>query len=163
MAKTKTSDSAVSASAPPEKQISQFLAKYSPEMVTAAKSARKTLRSKIPGGTEFIYDNYNALVFGYGPTERPSDAVLSLAMMPGWVTVCFLKGAKFKDPKKILRGSGNVVRNIRLIPPWHLEHPDVLAFIRQAIAEAKPRFAGGKPVTVVKSVSAKQRPRRKGK
>ncbi|PYO76788.1 MAG: hypothetical protein DMD63_13480 [Gemmatimonadetes bacterium] len=151
-----------SGNASESKQIESFLAKYSPEMVTAGKQSRAKMRQRVPGGVEFVYDNYNALVFGYGPTERPSEAVLSLAMMPQWVTLCLLKGAKLPDPKNMLRGSGNVVRNIRLTSPAHLDDPDVENFIQQSIAAASPAFPreGGEPRTVIKSISAKQRPRR---
>ena len=116
----------------------------------------------VPGGVEFVYDNYNALVFGFGPSDRPSEAVLSLAIMPRWVTLCFLKGAKLRDPKKLLRGTGNIVRNIHLSSPRHLDDPDVRELIDQSIAGARPQFPlkGGKQRTVIKSISAKQRPRR---
>jgi hypothetical protein len=144
-----------------EDQIAGFLAKYAPEIVAFASDARKRMRKEVPGGVEFVYDNYNALVFGYGPSERPSEAVLSLALMPRWVTLCFLKGAKLEDPKKLLKGSGNIVRNVRLTAPRDLEDPDVRGFIAAAIDAAAPSFpGGGPPRTVVKSISAKQRPRR---
>ena len=144
-----------------EKQIAGFLAKYTPEIVAFATDARKRMRKEVPGGVEFVYDNYNALVFGYGPSERPSEAVLSLALMPEWVTVCFLKGAKLADPKKLLRGGGNIVRNVRLAAAKDLEDPDVHGFVTAAIDAAAPSFpGGGPPRTIVKSVSAKQRPRR---
>jgi hypothetical protein len=84
------------------KQIASFLAKYNPEVAADAKASRTKMQKRVPGGFEFVYDNYNALVFGYGPTDRPSEAVLSLAVMPQWVTLCFLKGAKLPDPKKLL-------------------------------------------------------------
>jgi len=150
------------ASTSAEKRIAGFLDKYTPEMVAAATDSRARLQKMIPGGIEFVYDNYNALVFGYGPSERPSEAVLSLAIMPQWVTLCFLKGAKLADPKGLLRGSGNIVRNIRLSKPAHLEDADVQNLVRQALANATPSFssAGGRQETVIKSVSAKQRPRR---
>jgi hypothetical protein len=144
-----------------EQQIAGFLAKYTPEIVVFATAARKQMRKDVPGGVELVYDNYNALVFGYGPSERPSEAVLSLALMPQWVTLCFLKGAKLSDPKKLLKGSGSTVRNIRLIAPYDLDNSDVQGFIRAAIAAAAPSFpGGGPPRTIVRSVSAKQRPRR---
>lgn len=144
------------------RQIASFLAKYDPKIAADARASRTRLRKMIPGGIEFIYDNYNALVFGFGPTERPSEAVLSLAIMPRWVTLCFLKGAKLRDRKKLLKGSGNIVRNIHLSSPSHLEDRDVRDLIDQAIAAARPGFAGkpGKQRTVIKSISAKQRPRR---
>jgi len=144
-----------------EAEIDAFLAKYTPEMIAAGKAARRTMRERIPGGVEFVYDNYNALVFGFGPTDRPSDAVLSLALMPKWVTLCFLKGAKLEDPKKLLKGSGSTVRNVRL-DSLSLDDADVQALIDKAIGGAVPAFpgGGGRPRTVIKSVSARQRPRR---
>jgi hypothetical protein len=145
----------------PAKQIDSFLAKYTPEMASSARDARARMRKRIPGGVEFVYDNYNALVFGFGPTERPSEAVLSLAVMPRWVTLCFLKGAKLPDPKKLLKGSGSIVRNMRLSSPAQLDEPEIEDFIAQAITAAKPPFPpGSQPRTIIKSVSAKQRPRR---
>ena len=144
-----------------EAQIAGFRAKYTPEIVAFASEARERMRKDVPGGVEFVYDNYNALVFGYGPSEHPSEAVLSLALMPRWVTLCFLKGAKLADPKKLLKGGGNIVRNIRLAGPQDLEDPDIRGFVTAAIAAAAPSFpGGGAPRTVVKSISAKQRPRR---
>jgi hypothetical protein len=161
MHRAKIPKTALGAGELPEKQISAFLAKYTPEIVEFASDARRRMRDEIPGGVEFVYDNYNALVFGYGPSERPSEAVLSLALMPRWVTLCFLKGAKLPDPKKLLKGDGNIVRNIRLTGTQHLEDPDVHGLVRAAIAAASPSFpGGGAPRTIVKSVSAKQRPRR---
>lgn len=148
----------------PATQIASFLAKYTPQMAATARDARTRMRKRVPGGVEFVYDNYNALVFGFGPTDRPSDAVLSLAIFPEWVTLCFLKGAELADPKKLLKGSGNIVRNIRLSFPAHLEDPDIEKLVAAAIAAAIPPFAtdASDPRTIVKSISAKQRPRRPG-
>jgi hypothetical protein len=145
-----------------ERQIEQFLAKYTPEMVAAGKAARARMRKRMPGGIEFVYDNYNALVFGFGPNERPSDAVLSLALMPRWVTLCFLKGAQLADPEKILRGSGSTVRNVRLESVQDLDDPYIRDLIERSIQAASPAFTGAMtpPRTVIKSISAKQRPRR---
>ena len=133
-------------------------------MAQTASEARARMRKRVPGGVEFVYDNYNALVFGFGPNERPSDAVLSLAIFPEWVTLCFLNGAKLADPKKLLKGSGNIVRNVRLSSPAHLEDPDIQELVSAAIAAAAPGFssASAEPRTIVKSISAKQRPRRPG-
>ena len=152
----------VAAAKTTSRQIASFLAKYDPKIAADARASRSKLRKIVPGGVEFVYDNYNALVFGFGPSERPSEAVLSLAIMPRWVTLCFLKGAKLRDPKKLLNGSGNIVRNIHLSSPRHLDDPDVRDLINQSIAEARPQFLGksGKQQTVIKSISAKQRRRR---
>jgi hypothetical protein len=162
MASTKGMRQTAAASGVDERQIDGFLAKYTAEMIAAGSEARAKMRARLPGGVEFVYDNYNALVFGFGPTERPSEAVLSLALMPRWVTLCFLKGASMSDPKNLLKGSGSTVRNLRLESPAMLDDADVRALIDQAIRGAVPSYSGTTtpPRTIVKSVSAKQRPRR---
>ncbi len=78
------------------------------------------------------------------------------------LTLCFLKGAKLSDPKKLLRGGGNIVRNIHLTSPAQIDEPDVMDLVQQAIAAAAPPFPGdGTGLrTIIKSISAKQRPRR---
>ncbi len=144
-----------------EKRIAGFLARYTPEVAAFARAVRRKLRARIPGAHELVYDNYNALVFGFSATPRPSEAVLSVVPMPRWVTVCFLFGARFPDPKGVLRGEGNQVRHIRLERPADFDRPDIRHFVDLAIARSKQPFAPRGPgAVVIQSVSAKQRPRR---
>src|SRR5258708_18343392 len=96
------------------KQLATFLARFSPEIVALAKAARARLRKRLPGAIEMVYDNYNALVIGYSPTERPSDAILSIVIWPRRVSVCFIQGKHLPDPAGVLIGDGNQVRFIRL-------------------------------------------------
>src|SRR3954471_25018567 len=140
MASTKAMHAGGPEAALEENQIDGFLAKYTAEMIAAGSDARARMRARVPGGIEFVYDNYNALVFGFGPTERPSQAVLSLALMPRWVTLCFLKGASMSDPKNLLRGSGSTVRNVRLASAAMLDDADVRALIDEAIHGAVPSY-----------------------
>ena len=74
----------------PATQLAGFLAKFNPPIVKLAKAARAKLRKRLPGAIEMVYDNYNALVIGYSPTERPSDAILSIVIFPKKVSVCFI-------------------------------------------------------------------------
>ena len=145
----------------PEKQLAGFIAKFTPSMAARIRAARKQMRKRLPGAVELVYDNYNFFVIGYGPSERASEAVFSLAAQASGIALCFLKGAGLPDPKRMLRGSGNVVRNIRLESDETLEQPEVLALIKAALARAKPAIdPDGSHRLVIRSVSAKQRPRR---
>jgi hypothetical protein len=146
----------------PQKQLDAFMAKYTPELVKTAKAMLRKMRKRLPGAVEMVYDNWNGLVIGFGPTEKPSEAILSLLLLPEHVTLCFLNGATLRDPDKLLRGSGNQVRHIRLDDPDHLDQSDIDALIEQAIKKsAKP--IGGPSRLIIKSISPKQRPRRPSK
>lgn len=142
-------------------EISGFLAKYSPAIAGQLRTARRKMKALIPRGYEQVYDNYNALVFGFGPTEKSSDSVISIAGYPKWVTLFFLWGARLDDPHGLLEGSGSQVRGIRLASPKDLDSAKVKALIRQALDPRMEEFAEApKLKTVIKSISKKQRPRR---
>ncbi len=142
-------------------EISTFIARYLPEIAAAIGECRTRLHALVPRGYELVYDNYNALVFGFAPTERSSDAVLSIAAYPKWVTLFFLQGKSLDDPMKRLEGSGSQVRSIRLSAPSDLDDPYVRGLISQAMLAERDAFADAAPLqTIVKSISAKQRPRR---
>jgi len=141
------------------------MVKYTPEVAANATAILKRMRELLPGAFEIVYDNYNALAIGFGPTEKTSDAVFSIALYPRYVTLFFLNGAKLRDPKRMLRGSGNQVRNVILESAKDLDSPEVKDFMQQAIALSPVEFdASAKGRMIIRSVSAKQRTKKaKGK
>jgi hypothetical protein len=144
-----------------ETQLKSFIAKFDAKDQRLIHSVRRAVRRRFAGAWELVYDNYNFFVIGYGPSERASEAIFSLAAQAKGLSLCFLQGAGLPDPKKLLRGSGNVVRNIRLEETATLDHPDVRALMKTALQRAKvPLPPDGGHRLIIKSVSAKQRPRR---
>ena len=145
----------------PEKQLAGFIAKFTPEMAARIRAARAKMRKRIPQALELVYDNYNFFVIGYGPSEKAGDAIFSLAAQAKGLNLCFLQGARLPDPHRLLGGSGNVVRNFRLETVDMLDRPEVAALIAVALERAKtPLPPQGRHRLIIKSVSAKQRPRR---
>ena len=124
---------------------------------------RKSLRKRFPTAYELAYDNYNFFVIGYSPSERPSDSIVSVTAGANGVGLCFIRGASLPDPKNILLGSGSQTRFIRLESADVLTRPEVEALLSAAVAEARtPLRATGRGKLIIRSVSAKQRPRRRG-
>jgi len=71
-------------------------------------------------------------------------------------------GARLPDPHRLLLGSGSQNRFIRLDSAKVLARPEVEALISAAVSLAKaPLPATGNGKVIIRSVSAKQRPRRK--
>jgi len=139
-----------------------MIGKFDPGVATLIRSSRSAMRKRLPTALELVYDNYNFFVIGYSPTERPSDAIVSIAARAGGVGLCFIHGARLPDPKKLLQGSGNQTRFIRLESADVLARPEVEALLAAAVARSKARLAAtGRGRLIVRSVSAKQRPRRK--
>jgi len=145
-----------------EGQLRSFIEKFDPKDQKLIRSVRSAVRKRLPTANELVWDNYNFFVIGYSPTDRPSDSIVSIAARANGVGLCFIQGAQLPDPKKLLLGSGRQTRFIRVEAASQLTHPDVEALIVAAIDQAKvPLTPKGRGRLVIRSVAAKQRPRRK--
>lgn len=125
------------------------------------RACRAKMQALVPGAVELVYDNYNALVIGYGPSERASEAPMSIAAYPKWVNLYFLDGVGLPDPKKILRGGGKVVRNIMVKDAAELDRAEVRALIKEALRRTVPRIdPKAERRVAIRAVAEKQRARR---
>jgi len=153
---------APAAPAAAEKQLNGFIGKFESKTQALIRAVRKALQKRLPAANELVYDNYNFFVIGYSPTERPSDSILSIAAAANGVGLCFIRGASLPDPHKLLLGSGKQTRFLRLGSAEVLTRPEVEALIVAAVAKSKtPLPLDGKRKLIIRSVAAKQRPRRK--
>lgn len=141
-------------------QLEGFIDRYDPGVAADARRALAFLGRRLPTAKRLMYDNYNALVVGFGASEKVGDIILSLALYPRWVTLFFLRGVDLPDPHGLLEGSGSQVRGVRLQPISRLETQEVGTLIDAAVARASPLPAEGEGPLIIKSISAKQRPRR---
>jgi hypothetical protein len=145
----------------PRSRLSGFLAKYSPDVRSVAQAVLRKIRARLPGSVELVYDNYNALAIGFSPTERVSDAVFSVAVYPHWVSLFFLQGATIPDPDRVLKGEGKKVRHVVLASASVIDRPEIQSLIAAAVSRAAVPFdPRARKRLFIKSVSAKQRPRR---
>ena len=153
-AKTKSVES-------PAKQVAGFIARFDPEIAKLTRSARSLVRRRFPTAIELVYDNYNALAIGYSSSERTSDVLFSLAVYARGVNIYFMYGRSLPDPEKLLQGGGNQGAFVRLTDLSVLDQRGVKALMDAAAQHAEPQLPKhGRGYTLVKSISAKQRPRR---
>ena len=146
----------------PAKQVESFIRKFDPAVAKLARSARSAMRKRFPTAIELVYDNYNALAMGFASTERTSDVIVSVAVYASGVSLYFMYGRSLPDPRKLLQGSGSQGAFIRFTDASVLDNPGVAALLKAAEKRTKPPLpSSGRGYTIVKSISAKQRPRRK--
>ncbi|MBV9149012.1 MAG: hypothetical protein JO024_04045 [Candidatus Eremiobacteraeota bacterium] len=120
------------------------------------------MRACLPDAIELVYDNYYALVIGFSPTERPSDARFSIVVYPDHVSLCFLRGATLPDPQRLLKGNGKVVRHIRVDAAGILGEPSVQMLMDLATEgwnEMSTPAPGSR--VVIRAIAKRQHPRRR--
>lgn len=147
-------------SATPAKQLDSFIAKFSPATASLAKAVLKTMRARLPGAFELVYDKANSLVVGFCPNERASDVINSMAVYTNWVNMYFFEGDTLPNPEGVLQGSGTMVRFIRLTAASDLDRPAVKALMAEALKRADPPLDPTAKRRIVIKSRAKTKPRR---
>ncbi len=148
-----------------EAQLASYFAKYEPAMVKFGKALRAKLRDRLPGLFEvvYVYENQDALVIAYSPTENGYEAVCSMALYPRSVKLFFAQGPLLakSDPNKLLQGSGKMVRHVALDAVADFDRPEIEALMAAALKLAKLRLdPGAKGSVIIKAEAQKQRARR---
>ena len=145
-----------------EAQLDSFISKFDHSNQVLIRSLRAALRKRLPSCAELVWDNYNFFVIGYSPTERPSDYIVSIAASAAGASLSFNRGAELEDPDNVLQGSSKVNRFVRLPSADTLAQRGVEEMLARACSLCdvpQPWNCGGK--LIIRSVSAKQRPRRR--
>ena len=148
-----------------ETQLASFFAKYEPAIVKLGKALRAKLRARLPGLFEivYVYENQNALVISYSPTERGYEGVCSLALYPDRVNLNFGQGALLSksDPNKLLQGRGKTVRHVVLNSLADFDRAEIELLMAAALKLAKLRLdSSAKGSVIIKAEAQAQRARR---
>ena len=145
-----------------ETQLASYFAKYEPTIAKLGKALRARLRDRLPGLFEvvYVYENQDALVIAYSPTEKGYDGLCSIGLYPHEVKLFFAQGARLSkaDPNKLLQGRGNV-RHVVLKEVADFDRSEIEALMAAALKLAKPQ-SSAKGSVIIKAEAQKQRARR---
>ncbi len=145
------------------KDLLRFLKPFPADMQERALWLRNFVWDLYPTANELIYDNYNALAFGWSISDRVGHLFSTIAVgrTSGNIHFGFYWGASLSDPKKILIGQGNqyryiLVKNVDAFPKAYAKKLMKEAYANSmAKVKDKSQLMQGK--TIVKSISAAKR------
>ena len=145
-----------------EEELRRLIAKFAPAHQRVIGAMRRWLRKRLPTAHEVVYEYKDSFVISYSPNEHGYQGVLSLRASTDDIRLYFNFGRGLPDPEKLLQGSGTQVRWIQVEGASTLAGPTVARLIGEAIARNRVPFAPtGRGPVVIRSVSAKQRRRRR--
>ena len=145
----------------PSKDLIKFLKPFSPEIQELALWLRDFAWSQYPDSNELIYDNYNAVAFGWSLSDKQGDLFCSVAVYGNkHVHFGFYRGASIPDYDKVLEGKGNQYRYIKVENKKDFPKDKIAKLIKYAYAYSLARMKE-KPVIkgqiITKSISAKKK------
>jgi|KBSMisStaDraftv2_1062788.scaffolds.fasta_scaffold419259_1 hypothetical protein len=141
----------------------KFLKPFGDDIKERALWLREFVWDLYPESNELIYDNYNALAYGWSPTDRVGHTFCSVAVGRSSHNVHFgfYWGSELSDPKKILLGEGNqyryiLVKNVEDFPKAYITKLTKEAYAN-SLAKVKDKKQLRQGLTIVKSISTQKR------
>ncbi len=145
------------------KDLLKFLKPFGDEITELVLGLREFVWDLYPNANELIYDNYNALAFGWSPTDRVGHTFCSIAVgrTSKNVHFGFYWGSELSDPEKRLLGEGNQYRYILVKSKTEFPKTYIKKLVKEAYANSLAKVKDSKQVmngkTIVKSVSPVKR------
>jgi len=155
--------SLVSMSKEQTKDLLKFLKPFPPQTRDIALWLREFVWDLYPTTNELIYDNYNALAFGWSPTDRVGHTFCNVAIGRSTKNILFgfYWGSEIDDPKKLLIGNGNQFRYILVSNKTDFPKAYITKLIKAAYANSLAKVKDPKQLmegeTITKSVSSVKR------
>ena len=143
--------------------LMKFLEPFPDHIKEAALWLREFVWDLYPNTNELIYDNYNALAFGWSPTDRQGHTFCSIAIGRSGKNLHFgfYWGSQIKDPKKLLLGNGNQYRYLLITKKEDLPKTYVKQLLKEAYANSLMKVKDPEQLiqgqTITKSISALKR------
>ena len=145
------------------KDLLKFLKPFPPDVQERALWLRDFIWDLYPKSNELIYDNYNAVAFGWSPTDRVGHIFCNIAVGRSSYNVHFgfYWGSEIADPDKILMGQGNQYRYILVTSKEEFPKAYIKKLLKEAYANSLAKVKDKKQImegsTITKSISAVKR------
>jgi hypothetical protein len=118
---------------PPSEELIKLLAVYEVAVGELALGLRELVLAEAPNANELIYDAYNAVAIAYSFTEKWQQGFCHIAVYSRYANLGFQRGAELADPAGVLKGTGKLIRHIRVASKDDLRQPCLRQYLRAAI------------------------------
>jgi len=148
------------------KDLLKFLKPF-PDQTEIVMWLREFVWDMYPKANELIYDNYNALAFGWSPTDKVGHTFCSIAVgrTSKNIHFGFYWGSELADPEKKLIGEGNQYRYILVKDTKEFPKVYIKKLVNEAYANSLAKVKDPKQImegaTIVKSISPVKRAKKK--
>lgn len=145
------------------KNLLKFLKPFGEEITSLVLLLREFVWDQYPQANELIYDNYNALAFGWSPTDRVGHTFCSIAVgrTSKNIHFGFYWGSQIADPEKRLLGEGNQYRYLLVTDTKSFPKTYLKKLMKEAWANSFAKIKDPKQImegaTITKSISVVKR------
>ncbi len=120
--------------------VEDFLNTYNPKVQDVCLELRKIALELLPETEEILFEGWKNISYGTGESRADKDLIIYIAPFKESVNLGFYRGANLPDKKKLLKGTGKLLKHLKLKSMMDYNIED----IKQLITEAKTERLGMK-------------------
>ena len=145
------------------KDLLKFLSPFPDEIQETALWLREFVWDLYPETNELIYDSYNAVAFGWSPTNKLGQVFCGVGVFRSNYNIhfSFYWGSELTDPENILLGEGAQYRYILVKNKKDFPKAYMKKLMKEAFANAVAKIKNPKDVmqgqTITKAIYEKKR------
>jgi hypothetical protein len=109
----------------------------SPHARQLAEQARALIQTVYPGVVEIPWPKQRVIGYGVGP-KKMSEHFCYISVSKEHINLGFMYGAELPDPEKLLKGSGKLLRHVRITQPEQLSNPALHELLKVASTHRMP-------------------------
>ena len=119
----------------------ELLAGVEPDLAAIARRLRAMIRGVDVSTVETVRLGDNAATYGVGP-KKMTDGYAYIMPMRGYINLGFHQGAVLADPKRLLEGTGEGLRHVKVRSLAEAERTSVRALVAAALARRRSGAIG---------------------
>jgi hypothetical protein len=122
----------------PPSQLRALLARHDREVQALALGLRHVVIDALAPCHEYAFQMRSKTVLLYGATSHAiEDNICNISLLKQHVTLTFRHGAELRDPQALLRGSGKIMRHLRIERHEDLDRAELQDLLREARRHAE--------------------------
>ncbi len=115
--------------------IEEFIKTYNPEVQSICLQLRKIALELLPNSEEILYTGWKNFAYGTGESRSENDLIIYIAPFKDSVNLGFYRGVNLNDPKNLLKGTGKLMRHVKIKSMSELPIEDLKHLINEAKIE----------------------------
>jgi hypothetical protein len=115
--------------------IEEFIKTYNPEVQSICLQLRKIALELLPNSEEILYTGWKNFAYGTGESRSENDLIIYIAPFKDSVNLGFYRGVNLNDPKNLLKGTGKLMRHVKIKSMTDLPIEDLKHLINEAKIE----------------------------
>lgn len=112
--------------------IEQFFSNYDPKVQDICIYLRKVVKECLPEAQEILFEGWKNISYGNGKSKSDKDLIVYIAPFKDSVNLGFFNGVNLTDSKKLLKGTGALLRHIKFKAVSDYSEEDIKELIIQA-------------------------------